>query len=281
MRAGPLSHAKVISLLNSYFVPVFISNEDYDDKGTAPPAEKTERSRIFQEAAKAHLSVGTVHVYVLTSDGHPFDSLHIATATKTERLVELLERTIQRLKVAPGKPLIKPIPQSVAPKSKPGSLILHLTARSLDGRGSWGEFPVENWLLLERAQWTKFLPAGEAEVGSSWDIEPDVAARLLKYFYPATENNDPAKNRIQQQSLKATMVSLTGGRGGVARARLQGSLKMKHSFYHRDDDKVVEATFVGFVDFEPGKRRIRSLRMVTDKATYNGGTFGVAVRSVP
>ena len=240
-----------------------------------------ERTRIYQEAAKARLSTGTVHVYVLTPDGQPLDSLHIATAAKTDRLIELLERTIQKLKVAPGKPLIKPVAQSLAPKSTPSSLILHLTARSLDGRGSWGEFPVENWILLDRAQWTKFLPAGEAEVGSSWEVEPEVAARLLRYFYPATENNDPAKNRIERLSLKATIVSMTGGRAGIARARIEGSLKMKHSFYHRDDDNVVEATVVGFMDFEPGKRRIRSLRMVTDKATYNGGTFGVAVRSVP
>ena len=41
MRAGPLSNDKVISLLNAYYVPVFISNEDYDEKGQAlsTPAE--------------------------------------------------------------------------------------------------------------------------------------------------------------------------------------------------------------------------------------------------
>jgi hypothetical protein len=56
-------------------------------------------------------------------------------------------------------------------------------------------------------------------------------------------------------------------------------MKMRHSFYHKEDGKVVEATVVGFIDFEPSSRNIRSFQLVTDQATYGGGTFGVAVRS--
>jgi len=59
MRAGPLSNPRVISLLNGYFVPVYATNEDYKDGGDAPPEEKNEYGRIFQEARQAGLSVGT------------------------------------------------------------------------------------------------------------------------------------------------------------------------------------------------------------------------------
>src|SRR5918995_4215797 len=98
MRAGPLSSARVVSLLNRYFVPVYVSNEDLAD-GTAPAAEKAERDRIYREAQKAGLSTGTVHVYVLTPEGgHPIDSLHVATAAQTDRLIALLGRTVERLK---------------------------------------------------------------------------------------------------------------------------------------------------------------------------------------
>jgi hypothetical protein len=106
---------------------------------------------------------------------------------------------------------------------------------------------------------------------------------LLTHFYPETENNDVTKNRIDEISLKGTMVSLAEG---LARVRLDGRLKMKHPFYHKADDKFVEATLVGFLDIdfrdiEPGKQSVKSFRLVTDKATYGKRTFAVAVKSVP
>jgi hypothetical protein len=55
---------------------------------------------------------------------------------------------------------------------------------------------------------------------------------------------------------------------------------MLHSFYHKVDGKIVEATVVGFMDFDPEKQTLRSLNLVTDKATYGGGNFGIALRLV-
>jgi hypothetical protein len=106
-----------------------------------------------------------------------------------------------------------------------------------------------------------------------------VTAQLLTRFYPTTENNDLSTNRLDQQSLRGTIISI---KDGLVRARIGGSLKMKHSFYpHREDKNFVDATIVGYVDFEMEKPRIRSLRLVTDKATYGtAGRFGVALHSV-
>jgi hypothetical protein len=56
---------------------------------------------------------------------------------------------------------------------------------------------------------------------------------------------------------------------------------MKHFFLPRQDDHLVEATVLGFVEYEPKTKKIRSVRLVTDKATYGKEEFGVAVRSVP
>lgn len=111
-------------------------------------------------------------------------------------------------------------------------------------------------------------------------MDHDVGAKILKRFYPASENNDLATNRIDQQSLKATVVAV---KGGVVQARIDGSLKMKHDFYPRKpDDNSVEATILGYLDFEQDKPRVHSLELVTDKAVYGRQSqrFGVAVRSV-
>ena len=275
MRAGPLSNTRVISLLNRFFVPVYAANEEYREGDTQPAEEKAEYNRIFKEAHAAKLSVGTVHVYILSPAGHPIDSLHVATAAKTERLIDLLERTVEKLHVREGKPVASPIRQSAPPRCAPDSRVLHLTSRSLDGRGAWSEFPVEDWIILGRDEWERLLPTSPVQVGDSWAVDEKVSTRLLTHFYPPTENNDVSKNRIERQALKATVVSV---QNGVARSWIEGELKMQHSFYHKEDGKAVEATMVGFIDFEPATRTIRDFQFVTDQAAYGGGTFGVAVR---
>ena len=57
---------------------------------------------------------------------------------------------------------------------------------------------------------------------------------------------------------------------------------MQHSFYpNRPDDRIVEATVVGYLWFEPESRRIRALELVTDSATYGKEKFAAALRLQP
>lgn len=278
MRAGPLSSPQVVDLLNRHFVPVFISNEDYDREGPALPEEKAERDRIVREALRGGLSAGTVHVYLLGTDGHPFASLHVAKATKPDRFVQLLEQTVHERKIAPGEPLIAPGPQSPALRAPEGGLALHLVARLLDGRGAWGGVPAEDWIVLDPRESESLVPAGPLRAGQSWTIAGDLSARILTHVYPATENNDVAKNRFESQSLSASIIESSDRN---VRARLEGRLRMRHWFYHKEDRNVVEATLAGYLDIDPKTRAVRSLRLVTQSATYGGGHFGVAIRSLP
>lgn len=264
MRAGPLSNTNIIALLNQYFVPVYVVNEDYARKGPAPAEEKAELQRIFKEGHAAQKSVGSVHVYILNPEGSLIDSMHVAEAAKPKNLSAMLRKTVDELKLRPSDPVAKVRPQSTAPVCEPGSLVLHLVSRSVDGRGAWTDFPVENWIVLS---------AGEQQTLLAPDPAPtEVFTKLLRHFYPATENNDVKKNRFDEVSV-STSISKT-------RARYAGRFKMAHSFYHRDDGKSVEADFVGYADFDPATRKIIALRITTRQATYNGGQFAVAVRSL-
>src|SRR5437763_16410211 len=102
MRAGPLSNSKVISLLNRFFVPVYAMNEDYRDGGAAPAADRAEYNRIFKQSLAPGLSTGNVHVYILSPEGIPVDSLPVATAGKTDRVSALLARVIEKLPMPEG-----------------------------------------------------------------------------------------------------------------------------------------------------------------------------------
>lgn len=315
MRAGPLSNETVISLLNSSFVPVYVDGVYLSHNEAASAEEKAAYRRLFEEFSRfnreaeakggAKTSIGSVHAYILTADGRAFDSLHVAEA-KASRVIEMLRRAIEQLQPAAGGPAVEPAAQSSAPQAPPGSLVLHLTARYLhvkpgeqdtpaelvpvhtsalgtDRAGNWSDLPSENWIVLEPAEGKKLVPAGDLAVGRSWEIDREVATKIYSRFYPDTEANDFADNRIDRQSLRAKVVSVADG---LARVRLEGELKMKHPFYpHREDDNFVDAAVAGYLDYEIGPRRIRSLRLVTDEATYGSPRqtqhFGVALRSMP
>jgi hypothetical protein len=217
----------------------------------------------------------------------------------------MLEKTIAALKVPKGEPVVKPIPQATAPKAKASDLVLHLVARYLAAKGQaearkdvdddfvprkpalggeksgqWTALPSEDWIVLPEARWRKLLPAEGVKVGATWDLDKEVVSELLTRFYPTTENNDLKTNRTEEQSLKATVLSI---QDGVVRARLEGTLKMKHAFYpRREDSNKVETALLGMLEFEPGKPAIRELRLVTDRGTYGGPNqhFGAALHRV-
>lgn len=296
MRAGPLSNDNVVKLLNRFFVPVYVSNEDYRATGPAPREERIEYQRIYREALQAGLSTGTVHAYVLTSDGHPVDSLHVAQAARVELLTAMLECSVTRLQPKEGDPAVRPRGQTVAPSRPAGAVVLHVTSRYLRQQGSelvplgeeaglgltrnagWSAYAAEGWVVFTRDECARLLPSGRVRVGLSWELDRELSARLLNHFYPATENNDLAKNRLEDHSLLATVLSITQG---VARVRLDGRLRMKHPFYHRDDDNEVQATLAGYADWDQESKQFRVLRIATLRATYGSGAqqreFGVIV----
>jgi hypothetical protein len=231
------------------------------------------------EAKTSGLTAGTVCAFLLGPDGKIIDACRAPFSSDTKHMTEMLEGAVKKIGTQKGETLVAPKPQSAPPTPKKGALILHLTARWLPAGGTWRKLPSEDWIALERAEWSKWLPTTEAKIGSTWELDKGAAGNLLKHFYPPTENNDLSTNRIEQQTMKATVVS---AKDGIVRARLEGGLKMKHSAAPlRNDNSFVDATFVGYLEFEPAKGRIASVQIVTEKANYFGADFGVAVRSVP
>jgi hypothetical protein len=271
-----LSNDEVISIVNRRFVPVYVSNEDYVGNSAKVPEEERKLYRkILQETHAKNLSAGSVHLYFLSPAGEPLDSIHVAQA-KVDKVLAAAKGVVEKLGTPEGKTLVEPRSQAVSPKTAEGELALHLIARGVPGRaaGFWQEIPGEDFIVYTREEWSKFLPPAGAAPGATWEVDREVALRLLNYFYPSTENNDVSKNEVEQASMKATLVS-------ADRVRLDVRLRMKHPFYHKKDEAVVEATAVGVVDVDPSAPAVRKFRLATDKATYNGGTFGVAVRSIP
>jgi hypothetical protein len=275
VRAGPLSDAKVIDLLNYYYVPIYISTDDFEEKsGQAPAAEKKEFVRLFGDINEAKKGMG----YVLTPEEKLIETFVSSPAVTPEQVSAFLENGIKKLALKRGETLGKVTPQAPPPQAEADHMVLHLTARFLPSGAGWARMPAEDYLVLGRADWKSLLAPAQSKVGDSWDIDSALVKYLLVHFYPPILNFYYTKNVIDRPAMKATVVAVTDG---VARVRLDSELKMKHTFVpDKDDNLYVEAHVVGLVDCDLAQQRIQSFQMVTDKATYATGYFGVAVRSL-
>jgi hypothetical protein len=135
-------------------------------------------------------------------------------------------------------------------------------------------------VALSKPEWRSLLPVGEVRVDTTWKPGEDVAAKLVKHFYPPTENTDLSTNRFEKLEIQGRVESFEGG---IAHARLDGRMRMKHPFYHKDDTNFVEAELVGYVRFKSNTREIVSLQFVTENGRYGEGEgrmqyFGAAAR---
>lgn len=270
LREGPLSASEVIEKINSEYVPVYINTQN--------PADE-EHNRVYQEALKAKLSAGSERIYFLDPEGKVEDSLHICHVT-TASLLEALTKHAR----AAGPTLVPPVGQS-API---GPNMLHLTSRYLDKQGnplkfkpgaSYHAFPAEDWFALTPAEEAALMPDASAQPGASWYVDMAVAAGLLTRLYPLTGNfGSPDGNRIEEAGLTATVIS---GRRSVAWIRLDGRVRLGHTFMPTKDERPVEAVVMGYIEYDRKEKKVRTFRLVTDHAKYGKENFGVAIRSVP
>ena len=279
LRSRALSDPRVISLLNSCFVPVYISNVDYEGAGAAPPEERKLRNAIWASARDAKVPGGMDYLYLVDpTSGRAISSFDMGKAT-AEAMTAWLEAN---RKSAPGPALVKPSPQSLPPSAPAAALVLHLAARYLDGegrvekkRGDFHEVPAEDWIRLSSEEWRTLLPP----MGQTRDVDPAIARNLLTHFHPADMSIDSepnGRNQLEQTSLRVTRFSKSF-------VRIEGRLNMRRSFtqVEKTPELPVVSSVRGFLEIEPDGSRIRSFRMISEQATYGTLNFGVAVRSVP
>ena len=270
-REGALSTSEVIETINACFVPVYCTSED---------RESAEFKQLCKDAVKAKLTIGTERIYLLEPDGKVVDSLHTCKIT----IPGLLE-SLQKVARAAGPTLVPPAPQSVPPAEGKS---LHLTSRYLDkddqplafnSRASYHAFPAEEWIPLTPADEAALVPDANARPGASWYVDMAVAARLLSKLYPLTGNFGSADlNRIEEAGLSAKVLA---GRRTTAWIKLDGRVRLGHTFFPNKDERPVDALVSGYLEYDRKEKKIRVLRLVTDQAVYGKEKFGVALRSVP
>jgi hypothetical protein len=222
--------------------------------------------------------LGDVNVYIVGPDRTSVAGLDSNSANDSEKMAALLTRVVTQLHTEPGLPAVKPHAQSAAPASAADAMVLHLVSRSLAG-GSWHEFPAENWIVLSRDEWTQLLPGEALTLKTSWEVPPPVAVKLAEWIYPQNEEKTQVnRSRVDVATFRLTAVTVGNG---LARARIDGKVRLKHSFYPGGGaEDYADSELVGFVDFDMAKRTVQRLRLVTNKAIYAGTEFRASLVSM-
>ena len=78
--------------------------------------------------------------------------------------------------------------------------------------------------------------------------------------------------------------AVVAARPGTTVVRLEGRFRLKHPFYHKDDNNFAQASVLGYLEYDTAKKQFRSFHLVTEETSYGDKgpqPYGVAVRSVP
>ena len=247
--------------------------------GSAPPAEREERRRIYGDFAERKLGIGDVHVYVLGPNRQSLAGLDVGSAMDTAKEIAFLTALAEQEHVHAGAPPFKPQPRSVPPRVDFVSPAIHLTARKITEGRTWNEFPSENWILLTRQEWNQVLPPAGAGLRTTWAIPSVVAVKLAEWVYPQTEETHRSnRSKVELADLRLTIVTL---QGSLCRARVEGKVSLIHSFYPgRPADDHATANLIGFADFDLGRQEVQRLRIVTQNAQYQGIPYSCSLVSV-
>lgn len=257
MRASSLSDPRIRDLLANYFVPAWLSTDDYQ---RAPKArdEADEYRRYRKLAHERGLSAGNVQIYVILPDGKLQTTLHVAEASKADRLYALLKKTVEEEKVQPRAAKPKTAAAPSRPKTK--NAVFHVGFRHVGPRANLGL--AESWVELTPEACAAFVP-GKARTGFSWEIPASVRDPIMQHFFPPLPNYQADRGKIEESSLTATVAATEDGRALVL---LQGRFRLRHSYAVKDGDGDIQGRIRGYGLIDTKQGKLAELGLVVEDA---------------
>jgi hypothetical protein len=266
MRVSSLSDDRVVRLLRRYFVPAWLSRDNYQQDGFFGP-EKAELDRIDRERARKKLPGGTVCVFVLAADGSVLDTLPVQQAWKADNLLPFLQRIVAAHEVQPRKTeaieaSAAPPPAPPRPKTEGGRLFAVYTRSNASGPNRGVS---HDQVELTSAEWRLLLPPETSRAGASYRVPAEAAGKLLRYAYPPLPHWDARQSKVVSVRLTGTVQSMEGDE---AKVRLEGSLELAYPAEGKPTDGRVKASLVGTIRYNRRTRTLTAFGLISDSAEY-------------
>jgi hypothetical protein len=263
LRVSSLSNPRIVELISKYFVPSWVSRDDYQ-RDPRDQDEKAELQRIDRERARRGLKGGNVTVFLIGHNGDVLATQPVQLALKPENLRSFLEENIAKYKLQPrSEEAIRASaakPAEVKPPAE-GSRYIHIWTR-LDTGANNGL--TNDRIELTAAQCKAFLPPADAKPGTSWDIPEEIAHKLLQYCYPPGPHWMVKDCKVLKGTLKATLADESEEE---ARIKLEGEMELQFPVGKPTEGRIT-ARFVGTARADRKKQKLASLAVVSEQAEY-------------
>ena len=276
MRMGPFANNQVINYLNKFYVPVFVSNEDYQAGKFGEENHKLLFS-VWDQAKKKKLPMGTVHAYLLTPDGKIYNSMHVMHAARLDVFFRFITSAIGGMKTAGGETLVQPAPTFVPPSVEDDEILLHAASQY----GNRSHLAAEDWIVLSKEEWTQFVPPEKTDSDGAWSISEEVAQKIMIHLYPyaADWNND--LEQITRAEIK--LYPLTAETSETkATYSVKGIVQMTRNRQAGRLPEPVSAQLLGLVTVQSDAKEVKpKFVLSTGDAFYGREPFSSLLRSVP
>jgi hypothetical protein len=266
MRTSSFSSNEVVKIISEFFVPVWMSNDDYA-RTKKSTAEKAELARVKRQTSSKKMVNGDVNVFLLDPDGEVIDTMGVAKAMEPQNLLPFLKKHVSERGLksrdpedvkASTRPTIG-VPESQAP----GGLMLHVCTRYLPPREAEAGC-TDDFVELTAAELTSLYPPPDSKVGTSWDVANVVGEKLFPFCYPAVCHYDSKASKLGKSKLKAVVSEITPTEIQVS---LSGVLEMDHSRDGRIDGRI-SANLVGLLRYDRSNQTIKSLQIASENGEY-------------
>lgn len=264
MRVSSLSDPRVVELLSKYFVPAWLSRDDYQ-RETRSREEQAELTRLDAERAKRKMPGGTVCVFIVAFNGDVLATQPVQAAYKVENLLPLLQKIVAEQKPKPRDAKAIETVADAAPeektKSKEGRFV-HIWAR-IENKGD-NRGVSNDRVELTAEELKAFLPPANARPGASWPISDKIAAKLFQYGYPPGPYWNLSFSKVKKATLTATLAAVSDKE---TRIDLSGDMELNFPV-GKPSEGLITAHFVGFARGDTEKRTLTALGLVSERAEY-------------
>jgi hypothetical protein len=265
MRVSSLSDERVISLLSKYFVPVWVSRDDYQ-LDPRSKAEQAELERIDSERSKRGFKGGTVCVFLLDADGSILATMPVQLASKPDNLVPLLTKVVAQKQLSPRTREAIRATAARSRASKPrteGGRIVHIWTRC-DQKGA-NRGLSQDRIELTAEECKAFAPPADARPEIPWRVPDEIAHRLFQCCYPPGPIWRAKECKVRRGTMTAELVAVSDGE---ARLQLQGEMELLFPYMGKPTDGCVTAHLIGLARWHTAKQTLTALDLVSERAEY-------------
>ncbi|MCS6858896.1 MAG: hypothetical protein NZT92_01090 [Abditibacteriales bacterium] len=263
MRSGPLADGRLISLVQTDFVPVAINQLRVRERKDA----EGDLFRLIRQQNNTYQGL-----WFVTPDGKVLGQVQ---SRYSDANLQAARAALEKWKAMASEPA-KPLPGRVVhpfdglPPVAEGSLRLAVFVRRLNSVGGDG-FPAYDHVDLTADEWRSFIPT-EARVGSRRAVSQSALRKIALTFWPEALSDPIRPGEIKSVALTATLTSVANEEWTVelsGKVHIDGS-----SAWGNCPRRTYHATLRGALRYRPPEQRLTALRLIADGSWHVATSFG-------